>query len=240
VTCFREVREVVASYLLSHGATLNVWAAIAIDRVDDVRAIIARDSRLLAARMTRNHHRRTSLHHAVARNRLRIVRLLLELGADANVTDTAGANALTTASQENAAPEIVSALLAAGARLDFLTAVNMGRYNEAEAMLRTDPARIGPKGKDTIGLHLAFNKKNLTTIRWLLAHGVDVNAKRLMWDSNHTALHMTVESGAIDIATLLLSDPNIRDDKYDATALGWKNFFDRSDCVNLIRAKGGI
>jgi ankyrin repeat protein len=76
-TCFREVREDVASYLLSHGATLNVWAAIAIDRVDDVRAIIARDSRLLAARMTRNHHRRTPLHHAVASSRLRIVRLLL-------------------------------------------------------------------------------------------------------------------------------------------------------------------
>jgi hypothetical protein len=118
----------------------------------------------------------------------------------------------------------------------------MGRYNEAEAMLRTDPARIGPKGKDTIGLHLAVNKKNPTAIRWLLA-GVDVTAKRLMWDCIHIALHMTVESGAIDIAALLLdagADPNIRDDKYDATALGWANFFGRSDFANLIRAKGGI
>jgi ankyrin repeat protein len=90
----------------------------------------------------------------------------------------------------------------------------MGRYNEAEAMLRTDPARIGPEGNETIALHLAVNKKNLTTIRWLLTHGVDVNAKRLMWDCNHTALHMTVESGAIDIAALLLdagADPNIRE-----------------------------
>jgi ankyrin repeat protein len=241
-TCFREVREDVAAYLLSHGATLNLWAAIALDRLVDVRAMIARDPQLLAARMTRNHHRRTPLHHAAARNRQGAVKLLLELGADPNATDAACATALTTASQENADPEVVSALLAAGARLDFLTAVNTGRYSEAEAMLRKDPSRIGPGGKDTIALHLAVNKKNLTTIRWLLAHGVDVNAKRLLWDCNHTALHMTVESGAINIAALLLdagADPNIRDDKYDATALGWAVFFGRSDFADLIRAKGG-
>ena len=89
-------------------------------------------------------------------------------------------------------------------------------------MLREDPARIGPDGSDTIALHLAVSKRNLDTIRWLLAHGVDVNAKRPLWDCNHTALHMTVESGEIDIARLLLdagADPNIADDKYHATAL---------------------
>ena len=133
-------------------------------------------------------------------------------------------------------------LLAAGARLDFLTAVNLGRYAEAEAMLRDDPARIGPDGRDTIALHLAVSKRNLATIRWLLAHGVDVNAKRLMWDFNHTALHMTVESGEIDIARLLLdagADPNIRDDKVNATALGWADHFGRADFAELIREKGG-
>lgn len=242
-TCFRQVREDVAEYLLAHGATLNIWTAIALDRVDDLRAMIGRHPALLAARMTRMHHRRTPLHHAAAKNRPRIVQLLLELGADPGATDAAGATALTTAAQENADPAIASALLAAGARLDFLTAVNTGRYNEAEAMLRGDPGRIGREGKDTISLHLAVSRKNLTTIRWLLAHGVDVNAKRSMWDCNGTALHMTVESGAIDIATLLLdagADPNIRDDKFNATALGWADFFGRADFADLIRARGGI
>lgn len=242
-TCFRQVREDVAAYLLDHGATLNLWTAIALDRADDVRAMIARDPSLLAARMTRNQHRRMPLHHAAGRNRPRIVQLLLELGADPNAIDATGATALTTASQESADPGAVSALLAAGARLDFLTAVNIGRYDEAEAMLRDDPSRIGASGRDTIALHLAVNKKNLTTIRWLLAHGVDVNAKRPMWDCNHTALHMTIESGAIEIARLLLeagADPNIRDDKYDATALGWADFFGRADFAELIREKGGV
>jgi ankyrin repeat protein len=241
-TCFRQVRKDVAEYLLTHGAALNLWTAIALDRADDVRAMLVREPALLGARMTRNQHRRTPLHHAAAKNRLRIVQLLVELGADANATDATGATALTTASQESADPGIVTALLAAGARLDFLTAVNLGLYGEAEAMLRMDPSRIGPQGRDTIALHLAINKRSLVTIRWLLAHGIDINAKRLMWDCNHTALHMTVESGAIDIARLLLdagADPNIRDDKYNATALGWADFFGRTDFAELVREKGG-
>ena len=150
--------------------------------------------------------------------------MLLELGADPNATDVTGATALTTAVQENADAAIASALLAAGAKLDFLTALNLSRHSEAEAMLRDDPTRIGPDGRDTIALHLAISKRNLDTIRWLLAHGIDVNARRPIWDCNHTALHMTVENGEMAIARLLLdagADPNIRDDKFNATALGW-------------------
>jgi ankyrin repeat protein len=242
-TCFRQAREDVAEYLLSNGATLNLWSAIALDKVDDVRAMIARDPALLAARMTRNHHRRTPLHHAAARNQPRIVQLLLELGADPNISDATGATALTTASQEGADSGLVSALLAAGTQLDFLTAVNTGRYHEAEEMLRDDPSRIGAGGRDTIALHLAVSKQNLTTIRWLIAHGVDVNAKRTMWDCNQTALHMTIESGAMEIARLLLeagADPNIRDDKVRASALGWADYFGRGDFAALVREKGGI
>jgi ankyrin repeat protein len=241
-TCFKQVREDVAEYLLGHGASLNLWTALALDRTDDVRAMVTRDPALLAARMTRGHHRRTPLHHATAKNRLRIVQLLLELGADPNAIDATGATALTTVAQEDADPAIASALLAAGARFDFLTAVNTQRYGEAEAMLQDDPARIGPDGRDTIALHLAVSKRNLNTIRWLLAHGVDVNAKRLMWDCNHTALHMTVESGEMDIARLLLNagaDPNIRDDKFNSTALGWAHYFGRADFAEFLRENGG-
>src|SRR5580700_8158986 len=140
--------------------------------------MIAKDRSLLAARMTRNQHRCTPFHQAVRKNRLRIVRLLLELGVDPNARDATGATALTTASEEGADPGLVGALLAAGVVPDLLTAVNMERYAEAEAMLRHDPARIGSDGADTIALHLAVSKRNLIAIRWLLAHGIDVNARR--------------------------------------------------------------
>jgi Ankyrin repeats (3 copies) len=117
-----------------------------------------------------------------------------------------GANSsrYSTVWEEGADPSIVAALLGAGVMPDLLTAVNMERHAEAEAMVRDDPARIGPDGGDTIALHLSINKRNLAAIRWLLAHGIDVNAKRPMWACNHTALHMTTESGAIEIAQMLL------------------------------------
>jgi ankyrin repeat protein len=241
-TCFRTVREDVAAYLLDHGARLNLWTAIALDRIDAVRSMVTRDATLLGARMTRNQHRRTALHHAAAKNRPRAVRLLLDLGADSHATDATGATPLTTASQEGADPAIVEMLLAAGARLDFLTAVNLERYDLAEAMLAQEPARLGADGRDTVALHLAINRKNHDAVRWLIGHGVDIDAKRLMWDCNHTALHMTIENGDIALARMLLdagADPNVRDDKYNATALGWANFFDREDFAKLVRERGG-
>ena len=63
-----------------------------------------------------------------------------------------------------------------------------------------------------------------------------------MYDCNLTALHMTIENGLIDIARVLLdagADPNIRDDKYDATALGWAEFFCSEPFAQLIRERGG-
>jgi ankyrin repeat protein len=242
-TCFGDVRQEVAAYLLDHGAKLDLWTAIALDRADDLRAMVAADRSLLGARMTRNQHRCTPLHHAVRKNRPRIVQLLLELGADPNARDATGATALTTASEVGADQRIIAALQKVGLMPDLLTAVNLGRYREAETMLRDDPSRIGPDGADTIALHLSVSKRNLATIRWLLAHGIDVNAKRPMWDLNHTALHMTTESGAIEVARLLLdagADPNVRDDRVHATALGWAEFFGRDDMAELIREKGGV
>ncbi|MDB5621108.1 ankyrin repeat domain-containing protein [Tardiphaga sp.] len=242
-TCFGDVRQDVATYLLDHGAKLDLWTAIALDRTDDLRAMVAGDRSLLASRMTRNQHRCTPLHHAVRKKRPRIVQLLLELGVAPNARDATGATALTTASEGGTDPDIVAALRQAGLTPDLLTAVNLGLYGEAETMLRDDPSRIGPDGGDTIALHVSVNKRNLPAIRWLLAHGIDVNAKRRMWDINHTALHMTTESGAIEIARLLLdagADPNVRDDRHQATALGWAEFFGRDEMAELIREKGGV
>jgi ankyrin repeat protein len=239
-TCFRRVREDVAAYLLGKGAKLDLWSAIALDRADDVRRFLARDPSLLRAQMSRNEHHRTPLRHAAATNRPRIVQLLIELGADPNATDASGATPLTTAAQENADASAVAMLLAAGARLDFMAALNLKRYEAAEAMLRDDPARLGPGGRDALALHLAVSKKNAEAVRWLIAHGVDVNAKRLIWDCNHTALHMTAENGAVEIARLLLDaggDPSIRDD--DATVLGWAEFCGQDEVAKVVRERGG-
>jgi ankyrin repeat protein len=241
-TCFRQVREDVAEYLLRHGAKINLWSAIALDRADDVRRMIARDPSLLSARMSRNEHHRTPLHHAAAKNRTGMVRLLLDMGADPHATNATGATPLTTAAQEGADASLVSMLERAGAKLDFIAAVNLKRYDLAEAMLKQDPSRIGRDGRDTIALHLSVSKKNVDSVRWLIEHGIDVNAKRVLFDCNSTALHVTAESGATDIARMLLDaggDPNIHDDKYDATVLGWAEYCGQPQVAELVRGRGG-
>ena len=242
-TCLGKVREDVAQYLLAAGAKLNIWSAIALDRADDVRAFVGRDPSILSARSSRNDHHRTVLHHAAAVNRPSMVRLLLELGARADATDDTGATALTVAAVEKADPSILTMLEQAGARLDLLTALTLGRYDLAERMLAQDPARIGPDGRDTIALHLLVAKRNADGVRWLIEHGVDLNAKRVLWDCNHTALHLTTElpGGAIELTRILLdagADPDIRDDKYEATVLGWAEYLGQPQIVELLRQRG--
>src|SRR5205085_8891462 len=123
--------------------------------------------------MSRNEHHRTPLHHAAAKNRSYMVRLLIDLGADPNGRDAVGATPLTTASQEGADERLMAMLLEAGAAIDFVAALNLGRYDLAETMLREDPGRIGAHGGDTIALHLAAARKNARSVRWLIDHGGD-------------------------------------------------------------------
>ena len=78
-------------------------------------------------------------------------------------------------------------------------------------------------------------------MRWLIAHGVDLNAKRILWDCGQTALHITTERGAIELTQLLLdagADPNIHDDKYDATVLGWAEYLGQPKIAELLRQRG--
>ena len=84
-------------------------------------------------------------------------------------------------------------------------------------------------------------QKNVEGVRWLIERGVDVNAKRVLWDCNHTALHITVEHGVIELTRLLLdagADPNIRDDKYHATALGWAEYCGQPQIADPLRQRG--
>ena len=226
-TCFRRVREDVAASLRGQGARLNIWAAIALDDEPGVRRLVNADPALLAARMTRNEHRRTPLHHAAALGRPGMVRLLLDLGADPRTTDAAGATALTLAALDGGDRAVMTVLESAGATFDLVTALGLGRHDLAERLLAEDPARLGPGGRDILALHVLVSRKNVDGVRWLLAHGADVNGKRVFWDCNSTPLHVTAEHGLVDLARVLLdagADPAIRDDTYEATALGWAEY----------------
>ena len=56
-------------------------------------------------------------------------------------------------------------LVGASATLDFPAALNLKRYELAQALLNEDPSRIGSEGRDTIALHLAVSEKNAEAVR---------------------------------------------------------------------------
>ena len=152
------------------------------------------------------------LHHAVVCNRPAMVELLLELGADANAADLSGAAPIAYAHRPAVESGIMQMLLDAGGQLDLIGALTLGRYDVAEAMLEEDPARLGPDGRDTIALHLAVDRRDETALRWLIEHGVDVNAKRTLYNCNQTPLHVCAERGLVDIAAQLLQAGGGHDD----------------------------
>ena len=101
-TCFRSVRARVADYLLARGAKPTIFSAVALDRADLVRQLVAADPALLRARkMSRFEHHRTPLHLAVLKNRPADGRLLLELGADASAKDSRGYTPLNLVDRED-------------------------------------------------------------------------------------------------------------------------------------------
>ena len=239
-TCLGRVREDVAASLLRSGARMNLWSAIALDRADDVRRLVRSAPSLLTTRMSRNEHRRTPLHHAAAMNRPAMVRLLIELGADVAVSDDTGGTALTTAAAAGADARILTMLEQAGARLDLFAAVTLKRYDVAERLLADDPGRIGADGRDTIALHMLVAKRNAVGVKWLIDHGVAVNAKRVLWDCNSTALHVAAEHGLTELARMLLDaggDPTIRDDKYEGTVLDWAEYCGQPHIADLLRQR---
>jgi uncharacterized glyoxalase superfamily protein PhnB len=114
-TCFRHVRQDVADYLLARGAKPTIFSAVSLNRADLVRELVADDPTLLRVRkMSRFEHYRTPLHLAVLKNRPHMVKLLLELGADASAKDSRGYTPLGLATPKTNRA-IVETLIAAGA-----------------------------------------------------------------------------------------------------------------------------
>lgn len=129
-----------------------------------------------------------------------------------------------------------------------------GRVDDLRRLLDASPELLDARRVDRAGqtaLHrAAWNDRGAcvlvaarkpAAVRWLIDHGVDVNAKRVFWDCNSTALHVTAEHGLVDLARMLLdagADPAIRDDKYDATVLEWARYCDQPRIAELLQSRG--
>jgi catechol 2,3-dioxygenase-like lactoylglutathione lyase family enzyme len=111
----------VLSLLLERGARHDIFSAIAVGHPDLIREVVEQDPSTLDRRLTRRWHGQTALHFAIARERVALLDLLIELGADLDATDANGQTAVEFAKlrgDEAAA----SRLVAAGARPPAATA----------------------------------------------------------------------------------------------------------------------
>lgn len=109
------VRMDVVSLLLERGARHHIFSAMATGDLDVVRALVEQQPEALDQRLSTGYHGETALQFAITRNRLDILDLLVELGADLEATDRNGQTALEYAllrGDRDAAAHLV----AAGAR----------------------------------------------------------------------------------------------------------------------------
>jgi len=240
----------VAEFLVSRGARHHVFSAIALELDDELQRIVAASPAALNQRMSRNENHQLPLHFAVRMNKPRMVERLIELGADPLGVDGDGFAAPAYVTRGDAdrpvleaihrmtATELTSAERGQGSptvhMLDLLAALALGDFTGAERLWRDGSAesRVGV-------LHLASKRGDVRAVRWLLEHGADPNALWAHWDSNVTPLHLAVLADHPNVAKALLAagaDPRIKDSKHDSDAIGWAEFFGRSELVRLLAA----
>jgi hypothetical protein len=98
------------------GARHHIFSAIALGDLDVIRDLVEQHPETLTARLSRRDHGQTALHFAIARGRIDILDLLIDLAADLDASDHNGQTALEFA-RLRGDRQAADHLIAAGARL---------------------------------------------------------------------------------------------------------------------------
>jgi ankyrin repeat protein len=228
-----DAHRAIVELLIARGARHHIFSAIATGNEAEVRRIVADDPMQLERRMSRNEDFQRPLHFAVRMNRAVMVGLLVELGANPLAKDGSGFPPSAYARRPDV-DRVIHESLAARGDVDLFTALVLGDYAAAERLGR-DPAAMASAGL----LQLMSKRGDVASLRWLLHHGADPNARWAHWDAAVTPLHMAVMENHEDCVRALLdarADPSIRDSKFDSDAIGWAEFFQRPVLVRLLKS----
>ena len=221
--CDDATHRAIADFLISRGAHHHIYSAMSIGDEDEVRRIVAAEPSQLERQQSHNEDFRRPLHFAVHGNLHRMVKLLLELGADPLGTDASGHTAVAYAMNPEIARPVVAAIRdRVGPTL--LNCVAVGDWETAGRLMRQIPDAVARDGV----LHLMAKSGNTVAVKWLLEHGADPSARWSHWGDLLTALHLAVLGNHLEVTRALLkagADPAVRDTQHDSDALGWAKFF---------------
>jgi len=217
----------VAEYLLSQGARLTIFTAVALDRRGGIRELAAADPAIIHARLDAGRQEFTPLHLAARKDLGEMAALLLELGAERDALDAQERNPVDLAliAGNRSAYE---ALTAVGATPSPVWAERCGSIDRAARLNRLLWASGGDD--DTVRAVLAEDPS--------LANAVQPN----FWPDNYcgaTALFFAAWTGQREVAEILIAhgaDPNARDSRYGGTPAEWAEENHRAEMAAWLAA----
>ena len=180
-----------------------------------------------------------------------MVALLLELGADPLAVDGVGQPVAAYADDvavDHEVMERIRVMVAAemlsadrgarpprGTSLDLVALLSLRDWDMAARLLKGAPQVLDASGG---ALHLLTQRNDVAAVQWLLDNGADVNGR---WSSGGiivTPLHLAASRGHAALVRALLeagADPSIRDSTHQSDPLGWAEYFQKPEIVQILR-----
>ena len=186
-----------AKLLINHGAKRGLFSSVSSGDTEEVKRRISQGAEVNAIRIGQS-----LLHIACQSGNKKIVELLINSGADVNVSNRRGLTPLDIAERDGQT-EIIELLRVHGAKKGFsnlLRAINSGDIEQVKLLI-SQGADVNTKNNagQTL-LHIACRSGNKEVVEFLIDQGANINSKS---NRDLTPLDLAQRAGHTEIVELL-------------------------------------